>query len=359
MEQPLFSVAVTTYRQAHLLRRCLKSVFAQDCGPVELLVCDDHSCDFFAGETEAWIRQNAPDWVSRIRVRQNERYSGPAATAQAALEQAHGRYFIRLCGDEVLCRPDSLAGAARQIGETSAALCLLLPQWQQIGQQAIAAHVLTYGPDRIVSVRGVVWNTAALRNAGGFDVSYLYLAEEPALLRAAAQGFVLQGIRTPLTAQPDRAAPSSQPEQVRLDEAAGQQEQIRAMETIGMPFWKTSGSFRERITARLALQAKEAGVDLILGWRAWSLSQKLAWRLRHGPVLWAWAAAHGRYRRSWILWLAATAASGLGMRAQLPICPGWPDNKIWASVFLLSLLGTVVSGVSCGAASLLRKIVKG
>lgn len=357
MEQPLVSVAITLYRQAHLLERCLKGVFAQDCGPIELLVCDDHSCDFSLRETEAWIRENAPENIVRVRVSQQTECGGPAAVAQAALDQAEGRYFVRLSGDETFAGADSLKTAIQRMENGAEALFCLRQGWTWL-QEDVARQLVIYGPHQLAVPSGVVWSTEALRRMGGYDREFPHLAEESALLRAAVQEADLQAVTEPLVRRFCEPGPSSQPEQVRLDDALRAEEQARLMRAVSLP-WLTQKRYRRSLLrAKLEVWQREKKGELLLGWRAWPLRKKLLWRLGNLPLLWATAALQRRHRASLRSWFLLTVASCALLWTGLVYLPEWPGTGIWAVVFLLSLVVSLWL-FGCRVASVaLRKLMR-
>lgn len=108
----LFTVAVLTYQQRHHLERCLEHIFLQDYPAIELIVCDDNSCDFDVEEVEAYIRRRKSKNIVSVTVYKQPYYSGETKNCQTACRIAHGTYLKYLKVDEEFADSLALAKAA-------------------------------------------------------------------------------------------------------------------------------------------------------------------------------------------------------------------------------------------------------
>lgn len=115
----LFTVAIRTYQQRHHLEKCLDSVFLQNYRAIELIVCDDDSCDFYVDEVEAYIYTHKPDNIVSVTVQKQPYYAGEAKTCQAALELAHGTYITFLKADEEFSDERALLHAVSRFKKTN------------------------------------------------------------------------------------------------------------------------------------------------------------------------------------------------------------------------------------------------
>jgi glycosyltransferase involved in cell wall biosynthesis len=92
---PTFSVCVPTRNQARYLREALESVLTQELGDFELVVYDDASTDGTQAVLEAIV-----DPRLRLRRHRNMRPLGIAATRDACVRVARGRYLAWLDSDD-------------------------------------------------------------------------------------------------------------------------------------------------------------------------------------------------------------------------------------------------------------------
>jgi len=116
----LFTIAVLTYQQRHHLEQCLENIWKQDYDAVELVICDDNSCDFSVDEVEAYVNRHKTDRIVSVSVYQQPYYAGEAKNFQTALEMAHGSYIKFLKPDEELADEKSLTKAAECFLRTGA-----------------------------------------------------------------------------------------------------------------------------------------------------------------------------------------------------------------------------------------------
>lgn len=98
------SVCVPTYRGAATLGATLRSVLAQDCDDLEVVVADDGSDD-----ATIEVARGAGD--VRVRVLTAAANRGPAANWDRAVAAATGRY-LKVMGQDDLLRPGCLAAQA-------------------------------------------------------------------------------------------------------------------------------------------------------------------------------------------------------------------------------------------------------
>ncbi len=116
----LFTVAVLTYQQRHRLERCLEHIFLQDYPFIELIVCDDNSCDFNVEEVEAYINRRKTKNIVSVTVYQQPYYSGETKNCQTVCSIAHGTYLKFLKADEEFADQTALTKAAACLERTGA-----------------------------------------------------------------------------------------------------------------------------------------------------------------------------------------------------------------------------------------------
>ena len=132
----LFTIALMVYQQRHRLERCLEHIFQQDYKAVELIVCDDDSCDFDVDEVEAYIYEHKSDQIQFVTVHKQPAYMGQAAGCQTALSMAHGTYMMFLTVEQELYGKDALTKMAQyfRMAHGSVLVSRSLPFWEDGGQ---------------------------------------------------------------------------------------------------------------------------------------------------------------------------------------------------------------------------------
>lgn len=118
----LFTIALITHQQRHHLERCLKYIFRQDYQAVELIICDDNSCDFYVDEVEAYIQKHKSRRIRSVIVHKQTDYSGKAACCQTALSLSHGIYMMFLSADQELYGRKALSKIAGYFGQAEGSI---------------------------------------------------------------------------------------------------------------------------------------------------------------------------------------------------------------------------------------------
>jgi glycosyltransferase involved in cell wall biosynthesis len=107
MSEPLFSVVVPCYRQAHYLPEAVGSVIAQTLNDWELIIVDDGSPDDTAAVAEHLIALHPGRSIRLVR----QANAGLAAARNAGIAAARGELIMPLDSDDAL-EPDLLRQAA-------------------------------------------------------------------------------------------------------------------------------------------------------------------------------------------------------------------------------------------------------
>lgn len=105
---PLFSVIVPVYNTAGYLEPCMKALFDQTCGDLEILAIDDGSTDDSRQLLDAMARRDP-----RLRVF-SKANAGQGAARNYALDRARGRYVVFVDSDDTVS-PELLATVARSL----------------------------------------------------------------------------------------------------------------------------------------------------------------------------------------------------------------------------------------------------
>lgn len=113
-QKPLFTVALVTFCQRHLLEDCLDSIFNQDYDNIELIVCDDCSCDFDPDDVRNYIDENKSENIKNVVIFKHEHNVGTVKNCQKAFELSNGAYFKLQAGDDVFFGENVLSTIYRE-----------------------------------------------------------------------------------------------------------------------------------------------------------------------------------------------------------------------------------------------------
>jgi glycosyltransferase involved in cell wall biosynthesis len=175
---PLVSVVIPTYNRAAFLAEAIRSVLAQTCADLELIVVDDGSTD----HTAAMVRDIGDPRVHLISIA----HSGlPARGRNAGVERARGRYVAFLDSDDLWDSSkldDQLAALSerrdcrwchtggRCIDEAGA----LHPRWpkERLASEGWILEAL-FRRHEGINTSSVLVDRALLMDVGGFDETFV------------------------------------------------------------------------------------------------------------------------------------------------------------------------------------------
>ena len=112
------TVVVPVYNRAHLIRRCLDSIYAQTYRPIEVIVVDNMSSDSTIAEVEDWIRTHVSDGFSLSVLTEHRR--GASYARQTGLEHVDTEKVMFFDSDDAM-RPNAVARIMEAwMGDTNA-----------------------------------------------------------------------------------------------------------------------------------------------------------------------------------------------------------------------------------------------
>lgn len=165
------SVVIPVYNRAHLIERCLDSVYNQGIRPLEIIIVDNNSTDGSKGVAEAWKERHSGDGGVRIRIEEEMR-PGAARARQTGLEMCQTEWILFADSDDELAL-DILEKAMPYTPD-----CDLI-YWKRVyGEKGVSKRPLTTFTQRNL-LRRQVFNTLLqtmsymvrtdfLRKAGGW-----------------------------------------------------------------------------------------------------------------------------------------------------------------------------------------------
>jgi glycosyltransferase involved in cell wall biosynthesis len=95
-QDPLVTAVLPTYNRPKRLERAAESVLGQTYGPLELLIIDDASDEFYAKD----IISDLNDYSTHIRVFRHEENQGASAARNTGIDEAKGKYVAFLDDDD-------------------------------------------------------------------------------------------------------------------------------------------------------------------------------------------------------------------------------------------------------------------
>lgn len=306
MNFPLFTVAIVTFEQRHLLNDCLKSIFCQRYPNIELIVCDDHSCDFNPIEIEKYIQNNKSKYIKKITVYQQELNVGTVKNCQKAFELSTGEYIKFHAGDDMLANSRVLFSMAQQLKKDDANIifsrargCLytgeltenLYPPQTNFDQakacenaQELFTKLATVCWGAYVSAPAVFWKRSLLIKMGGFDLSYRYTEDWPMWLKICASGELPRYVDEITVLYRYGGISNSQPELNWELARTHYLESGRMLLEEALPILKKQSllsSFKCWYAARSIMERATSEID----WQFFSLSQKIFWRCKNLPYI--------------------------------------------------------------------------
>lgn len=309
--EELFSVAVIIHECRDAWKACLDSVFAQTYARLELIICDNSSCDFKQQEVEDYIRKNKRENIERTVTLVSEAYVGTTRIRQMALEAAEGKWISILSGDSRLAATDILQRAAEyflnhsdcRILSTIGQACdpegkLLYqfhPEWNtayRMGQRDSAGQFVYFSTctkNLFAFIDAAFFERAALIEIGGFDECYPNEPAWPLWLKATGEGIRIHyetNMFSVYFRHVDWNSECFVPDAMEYEErGAVYYDRIKMLRKIALPKLQAQFSGWDVHLCRLAIREIEAIRMEQLEWGIISLTARIKWRVSHPQVM--------------------------------------------------------------------------
>ena len=114
------SILIPAYNSEKTIRESLASALIQDYPIKEILICDDASTDKTVDVVKAYAKVN-----SEIRLIVNEKNLGIGRNLQKLMEDAHGKYVLYLCADDLLTNKKILSDIVNQFDKGDPAIGII------------------------------------------------------------------------------------------------------------------------------------------------------------------------------------------------------------------------------------------
>jgi glycosyltransferase involved in cell wall biosynthesis len=214
---PLFSICIVTFNQANLIQECINSVLNQDYENIEIVVCDDESCDFNIDNITEYINNNKKSNIKNAVIFKQKQNVGTTLNCQKAVELSHGEIFKLQAGDDLLFDENVISKmvkkfenneeiniiATRARGYTHEGKILedIYPP-----EQAFEKFMNAQTPSEQFSLIGtepwgmyicaptVFWRRSFFNVIGGFNLKYKYLEDWPMWLKICNGNYLINNL---------------------------------------------------------------------------------------------------------------------------------------------------------------------
>ena len=302
----LFSVAIVSFNQRPLIEECIDSILEQTYPSIELIICDDNSCDFNEKEIRDYIEKNKRKNIKNIEIFHHLRNVGTSANCQKALELAHGQYFKLQAADDMLINADVLEtisnyfriesnnvliGRAQACTHNGQMTSDIYPPFDNfIKAQNATPHELfglmsTQPWGAFVCAPAVFWRTSFLKKLGGFDLTYRYTEDWPLWLKICSLNEPIRYIDDITTIYRYGGISNDQSE---LNQSIGRlhyAECIKMLKEVSMPVLKREYSRFAQLRCWHSIKSIEARIVAETEWYRWSLREKVFWKFSNMPFL--------------------------------------------------------------------------
>ena len=299
----LFSVVIVTYVQNHLLETSIDSVIKQDYENIELIICDNGSCDFDEKTVKTYIEKHRRDNIKRVVVRKQTKTVSKAENYQSALELTHGEYVGFLTGKLQLADADTLTKMGKLFTSESSNLIVtrmigvtpegnytdrIFPVSAKIkGMQSATPEELfeligTHPYGTYIRMGAAFWKRKYLLSIGGFSTEYSESADWYLWLKICELGHRIDCTEL-VTIKYLYDTRANDVDYVRLGlNNAKYQERIMLLEQIVRP--KLKGKLA-KLRLDYLIQSINARIVKERNWFYMSLGEKTIWRIRNIKLL--------------------------------------------------------------------------
>lgn len=328
-DKPVFSVAITTFEQRHFLEACLKAICSQSYQSIELIICDDFSCDFDVADVEMLIERIKTDNIVRTIVYRQAEHVGITMNCQKAYELASGSFFKTLEANMHLANAHTLAQVADYFSKNTEANVLagrygiyredsgkknMLEQFPRDAdfQQAKEADADTQF--RLLSIRrwpaliaspAVFWRKAFLDEMGGYDIRYKQMDNWPLWVRMTKLGYRIDFVDYDLALSNEAdivSGVNDAPNQTYYETNMLYEEYKKLLSEECLPEMKRRKSIGGYLRCWYAAKEVEFFQMMRYQWNYMSAVQRLNWKLRNIPmfvVRHVFSAQVMNYNRDW------------------------------------------------------------
>lgn len=301
---PLVSVALVTFRQRHLLNACLESIFSQDYPNIELIICDDASCDFDIDEVSAYVEREKGDNIKNVILYKHPSNVGTVNNCQKAFELSKGTYLKLQAGDDMFASDDSLSSMVDIFEREKVNLIFSRARGCQYNGELtnnlyptnaafdMASHATAEELFELIGTRcwgmfvnapAVFWRRSFLEKMGGFDLSYRFTEDWPMWLKVCASGEKPRYVDQVTVLYRYGGISNNQPAQNGVLAEAHYKESARMLRELALPRLKEKHSKWACLKCIQAAKSIEERATYEIQWSTWNFFEKLWWKIKNIP----------------------------------------------------------------------------
>ncbi len=303
---PLFSIAVVSFDQERFIRDCLDSIFLQKYDNIELIICDDHSCDFEHQTIREYIEANKSENIKNVIIFRQQKNVGISLNCQKAFELSHGEYIKFQAADDMLSHENVLSNIASVFAHNQenvifsrARACtnkgVLLQQiypydhnfsrasQMSAGELFVAMSTKTWGA--YVCAPAVFFRAQFLKECGGFDASYKNMEDWPLWLKMTRQGKKPYYLNSITMIYRYGGISNRQSRQLWQTGKSHYEECSRMLKKEALPFLQDQAKRKDVLKCRQCINALECKDAIDFDWGYMSIADKIAWRLQNRRFL--------------------------------------------------------------------------
>lgn len=361
-DYPLFTVAVITYMQRHLIEECLESIIKQNYPNIEIVVCDDDSADFNEENVRAFIESNRKKNIKNVVVYKQSQNVGTVNNATKAIELSSGVYFKLHAGDDMLYDQNVLQDIADEFGHPEINLIAArsvacqqdgtmtdhyYPSWEALtslidaGAEKQFELIGTQTWGEFINAPAVFWRRSFFDQMGGFDPSYRYTEDWPMWLKITGSGHQITGLKKVTTIYRYGGISNDSSALNMSLGSAHYQECIRMIQEMVLPKFEAEGKKIKIFRAKQCIRCIQARIISESDWSHWNVLQKFSWRVRNLKMITiSWAYRRKKYGISVNLVNQYKIISVCALLYMLHVQP-WPGTDVdflWANIFFVALV---------------------
>lgn len=309
-KRPLFSVAVMLFEHGSTWKACVDSILSQTYGRIELIVCDDSSCDFCEEEVRIYIERNKNERIEHFAIIEESTHVGPTLSRKVALNHCTGELINFLPGDCRLANEHVLEDAAEFLTDDEKRMVVaawgqaVSPEGEEIDRRLPenwAARVLEDGDiskqvelvvnrpiDTFIFAPAVFWKREMLEKIGGFDERFESLPEWPLYLKTLQQGTKIDFLNqvAVIYRYAERYSEYELPFDLSFVERNGVFEDRKLFfETLAYPWVRENGTLWMKIQCWLCIQEIQMMAIRQLQWSIMTSTDRMLWKLENPSVV--------------------------------------------------------------------------
>ena len=289
---PLFSVVVINYEKTHLLSTCLASVFAQTYDNIELIICDDCSCDFDPQEIEEYIAKEKNNNIKNVVVLKQDCYKGVPGNCQKGFELSNGTFIKYLMPEDSFISDSAISLAYETFVEHNTDVVVTKEEGQDMSQHykescvesaTVFENLSTqYNETFIISYTAFIKRNI-IEKVGGFDLKYEQIAFLPLWLKAAYAGAHFYCSDEQIIEHTALSVMAFQPQITTVETIESFEEILDILSKYAQETVKANHSLYSRFKYSILINRIRREIVCLNDWPFMNFVEKVVWKIRNAP----------------------------------------------------------------------------